>query len=186
MRGGVFLDRDGTINEEVEYLSNPQNLRLIPGAAQAICLLNEVGIPVIVVTNQSGIGRGYFTETRLDEIHRTLIKRLASQNAHLDAIYYCPHHLEDGCDCRKPEPGMIMQAAEEHNIDLRRSWVIGDKISDLRAGWRVGCKTVLVLTGYGREAREHFQYCNFKPDEIEHDLLSAVKWIFTLWGGCDQ
>lgn len=179
MKWAVFLDRDGTINEEVGYLDNPADLRLIPGAAEAIRLLNDAGVPVIVVTNQAGIGRGYFSEARVKAIHERLAKLLAAHGAHLNAIYYCPHHPDDGCDCRKPNPGMLKRAAEEHGIDLGRSFVVGDKVSDVEAGRRAGCRTVLVLTGYGTEAQEMFKRLDFQPNFTARDLLEAVRWILT-------
>jgi D-glycero-D-manno-heptose 1,7-bisphosphate phosphatase len=177
VKGAVFLDRDGTINEEVEYLNDPQQLRLIPGAAQAIRDLNEAGVPVILTTNQAGIGRGYFSEDTVRAIHQELSSRLAAHGAHLDAIYHCPHHPDEGCDCRKPRPGMLIRAAEEHGLDLGQSFVAGDKVSDLDAGRRVGCRTVLVLTGYGSEQRDAFDQCGFQPDHVSDDLLAAVGWI---------
>ncbi|MGQ9493195.1 MAG: D-glycero-beta-D-manno-heptose 1,7-bisphosphate 7-phosphatase [Anaerolineae bacterium] len=177
MNWAVFLDRDGTINEETQYLDDPAHLRLIPGAAPAIRLLNQAGVPVILVTNQAGVGRGYFPESAVRAIHRELARQLAAQGAHLDAIYYCPHRPEEGCDCRKPNPGMLLQAAKEHGLDLTRSFVVGDKVSDLEAGWRVGCRMVLVLTGYGSEHQRAFAHLNFKPDYVAPDLLEAVQWI---------
>jgi D-glycero-D-manno-heptose 1,7-bisphosphate phosphatase len=182
MTWAVFLDRDGTINEEVEYLHDPRELHLLPGAPVAIRLLNEAGVPVILVTNQAGIGRGYYSEVAMQKTNRELDGRLAAHSARLDAIYYCPHHPEDGCDCRKPQPGMLTQAAEEQHIDLQRSFVVGDKVSDLEAGWRVGCRPVLVLTGYGVEAREAFREHAFQPEYIAENLLQAVQWILTQAG----
>lgn len=182
MRWAVFLDRDGTINDEVEYLDCPEGLRLIPGAVQAIRLLNQAGIAAILVTNQAGVGRGYFPETKVREIHAQLTRQLAAYGVHLDAIYYCPHHPDDGCDCRKPKPGMLKRAAEEQGLDLGRSFTVGDKVSDLEAGHRVGCRTVLVLTGYGTEAREAFKSSDFQPDHIASDLFEAVQWILSQQG----
>ena len=177
MKSAVFLDRDGTINEEVEYLSDPDDLCLIPGTAEAIRLLNCAGIPAIVVTNQAGVGRCYFSEDRVEAIHEELARQLSAHGAHLDAIYYCPHHPDGGCACRKPEPGMLEQAAREHALDLPRSFMVGDKVSDLSAGRRAGCQTVLVLTGYGEESREAFRGVDFEPDHIGPNLLDAVRWI---------
>jgi len=182
MKWAVFVDRDGTVNEEVEYLNDPAELRLIPGAPAAIRLLNQAQVPAILVTNQSGIGRGYFSAGRMREVHQELGKQLAAHGAHLDAIYYCPHHPDEGCNCRKPRPGMLKQAAEEYRIDLQRSFVVGDKVSDLDAGRRAGCRTVLVLTGHGMGARQAFKGCNFQPDYIGKDLLDAVKWILAQQG----
>jgi len=182
MKWAVFLDRDGTINQEVEYLDDPQELRLIPGAAEAIRLLNEAGVPAIVVTNQAGVGRGYFLEARVKAIHQQLAKELAMHGAYLDAIYYCPHHPDEGCACRKPNPGMLKRAAEEHGIDLGQSFIVGDKVSDLEAGCRAGCRTVLVLTGYGAEAQEAFKRSDFQPDFTARDLLEAARWILSQQG----
>jgi D-glycero-D-manno-heptose 1,7-bisphosphate phosphatase len=182
MKWAVFLDRDGTINEEVEYLDDPDELRLIPGAAEAIHFLNQAGVPAIVVTNQAGVGRGYFSEARVEAIHQQLAKQLAAHDARLDAIYYCPHHPDEGCDCRKPKPGMLKGAAREHGLDLSRSFAVGDKVSDLEAGRRAGCRTVLVLTGYGTEAQEAFKHSDFQPDFTARDLLEAVRWVLAQEG----
>lgn len=178
-RWAVFLDRDGTINEEVEYLNDPDDLRLLPNAAEAIRLLNQAGVLAIVVTNQAGVGRGYLTEANVRQVHDRLAKELGRHEARLDAIYYCPHLPDDRCACRKPNPGMLLQAAREHKIDLHHSVIVGDKIGDLEAGWRVGCRTVLVLTGYGAEERERLSAARLRPDFIAADLLAAVHWILS-------
>jgi D-glycero-D-manno-heptose 1,7-bisphosphate phosphatase len=177
MRGAVFLDRDGTINEEVDYLDDPDRLRLIPGAAEAIRLLNHASMLVIVVSNQAGVGRGYFSTVTVEAIHQQLAKQLAIHGACVDANYYCPHHPNEGCECRKPKAGMLLQASRKHGIDMRRAFIVGDKVSDLDAGRRVGCRTVLVLTGYGEQAREDLVYSIFQPDYISSNLCDAVKWI---------
>jgi D-glycero-D-manno-heptose 1,7-bisphosphate phosphatase len=177
MRGAVFLDRDGTINEEVHYLDDPDRLNLIPGAAEAIRLLNEADILTIVVSNQAGVGRGYFSATTVEAIHEQLAKQLFGHGAHIDAIYYCVHHPNEGCDCRKPKTGMLKQAAREHSIDTHLSFVVGDKVSDLEAGRQVGCQTVLVLTGHGEKARESLQATYIRPDYVSLDLRDAVSWI---------
>jgi heptosyltransferase-2 len=171
-RPAVFLDRDGTINREVHYLKRPEELELLPGAGKAIRRLNDLGLPVILVTNQSGIARGYLTEETLHEIHRLLEEMLAGHGAHLDAIYHCPDLPDSGSRCRKPETGMLQQAAREHGLDLERSYVVGDMAKDIEMGRRAGARTVLVLTGYGGEAREKVQ-----PDHIAADLAEAAEWI---------
>jgi len=180
----MFLDRDGTINEEVNYLSHPKQLRLIGGAAEAIRLFNHAGLKVVIVTNQAGVGRGYFSEQAVHEIHAALEKSLLAQEARVDAIYFCPHHPTAGvgaykmnCHCRKPKPGLLEKAASELKIDLRQSLVVGDKISDLAAGHAVGCKNVLVRTGYGREAEKEFSNYSWQPEFIGDDLLEAARWI---------
>jgi len=177
VRRAVFLDRDGTINEEVDYLDDPDRLRLIPGAAEAIRLLNEAGILAIVVSNQAGIGRGYFSAATVEAIHERLAKQLAGHGACLDAVYYCPHHPSEGCECRKPKAGMLVRAAQEFGIDLRRAFMVGDKVSDLDAGLRAGCRTVLVLTGYGEVARETFANSSFRADYVSQDLRDAIQWV---------
>jgi D-glycero-D-manno-heptose 1,7-bisphosphate phosphatase len=180
----VFLDRDGTINEEVNYLGHPEQLRLIDGAAEAVKQLNRAGWKAVVVTNQAGIARGYFSEARLREIHRELENLLRAQAAHLDGIYYCPHHPTAGigvykadCNCRKPKPGLLEKAAGELQIDLRRSFVVGDKISDLAAGRAAGCRNILVRTGYGIESEKEFSGCNWRPELVVNNLLEAAQWI---------
>jgi len=136
----VFLDRDGTIARDVPYCSRPEDFELLPGVVEGIKLLNEHGFKVVVVTNQSGIGRGYFTERMLAEIHDKMITQLAEHGAHMDAIYYCPHHPDDNCDCRKPKPKMVFQAALDLDIDLNQSYVIGDSEMDVELARQAGCK----------------------------------------------
>ena len=152
----VFLDRDGTINVEKEYLHKIEDFEFIPGAPEAIKRLKDAGFLVIVVSNQSGIGRGYFDEHAVDKLHRYIQSELAGYNTSIDDFYFCPHHPEKGidsykivCDCRKGAPGMLLQAAAEHSIDLQKSFMIGDKLADIEAGQRAGCQVLLVLTGYG-------------------------------------
>jgi len=181
---GVFLDRDGTINEEVEYLSNVDQLKLIDGVTEAIRLLNNAGYKVVVITNQSGIARGYITEAQVKTIHTELEKMLQKENAYIDGIYYCPHHPDADvdaykvdCDCRKPKRGMLEQAAKDLDIDLKNSFVIGDKLSDLGAGAAAGCRKILVRTGYGKEMEKELPNASFHADHIADDVLKAVKWI---------
>lgn len=181
----VFLDRDGTICEEVGYLARPDQLRLIPGSAEAIAALNRAGILAIVTTNQSGVARGYFTEENVAAVHERLKGLLGEMGAKLDAIYYCPHHAEKGlgqyrvaCDCRKPLPGMIRRAATEFDIDLLHSYVVGDKITDIEFGRNAGLRTVLVLSGYGREESQRLEAeGGAMPDFVANDLREAVSWI---------
>ncbi|MGH2592869.1 MAG: D-glycero-beta-D-manno-heptose 1,7-bisphosphate 7-phosphatase, partial [Anaerolineae bacterium] len=181
---GVFLDRDGTINEEVGYLRRLDQFRFIDGAAEAVKLLNESGLKVVIVTNQAGVARGYLSEQALQQIHCVMAEALRAQYARLDGIYYCPHHPIEGvgaykieCDCRKPKPGMMERAARELNIDLSRSFIVGDKITDLETGYVVGCKTVLVRTGYGLTSEEQFVDRPFQPDYVADNVLEASRWI---------
>ena len=141
----MFLDRDGTINADVGYLGDPAGLVMLPGAIAGIQAFNRAGWRVIVISNQSGVGRGYFDEAALAAIHDRLIAELAEAGAQLDGIYYCPHQPDAGCECRKPALGLLLQAQREHGIDLGRSWVIGDRPSDIELGRRAGCRTALVL-----------------------------------------
>ena len=151
----VFLDRDGTINRYVGFLKDIDNFELIDGVSEAIRLMNRLGYLAIVVTNQPVIARGEVSETYLDEIHRKMETLLGEEGAYIDAIYYCPHHPDSGydgevkklkinCDCRKPKPGMLIQAAKDFNINLEESWMIGDSKSDIMAGSSAGCKTALI------------------------------------------
>lgn len=179
LRPAVFLDRDGTINVEVNYLGDPAGFQLLPGVTAAIRRLNQAGLPVIVVTNQSGIGRGYYSLDAMTAVHQRMAAELAAAGAHVDALYFCPHRPEDGCSCRKPAPGLLIHAAAELDIDLARSVMIGDKFSDLMAGQAVGCCTVLVLTGHG--ANEWALGDHLEPDHVAADLFSAVAWWLEKW-----
>lgn len=175
----VFLDRDGTINVEKEYLYRVDEFEFTPGAVEAIRLLNQSGYLVVVVTNQSGVARGYYAEADVETLHSHIDQLLALQGARVDAWYYCPHH-EHGkppynlaCDCRKPLPGMLLQAAADHAIDLTRSWMVGDKLADIEAGQAAGCRPVLVMTGYGAETAAK------SPSAVSccPDLLAAARLI---------
>jgi len=177
----VFLDRDGTINVERDYLYRPEDFCFIDGADTAIRQLNDAGFLVVVVTNQSGVARGYYREEDVDVLHAYLSQRLAEVGGHVDAYYYCPHHPRSGqppyvqeCDCRKGKPGMLLQAAREFDIDLARSWMVGDKKADVDAGLAAGCRPVLVRTGHGEsECR------NIDADLVPvcDDLSAAVAFI---------
>jgi D-glycero-D-manno-heptose 1,7-bisphosphate phosphatase len=156
LKRAVFLDRDGTINEEKEYLHRVEDFAFIPGAPQAIRRLREAGFLVIVVTNQSGVARGYFSVDAVHRLHRHLQEELAKSGAAVDGFYLCPHHPREGvgefridCSCRKGNPGMLLQAAADHAVDLAASFMVGDKAADIEAGLRAGCRPLLVLTGYG-------------------------------------
>lgn len=168
----VFLDRDGTICEEVNYLSRPEDLRLFPFTAEAVKLLNDNNFLVILITNQSGIVRGFFDEQTLHKIHAKLKKELVEANAKLDSIYFCPHSSDDNCACRKPKTGMIGQAAKDFFLDFENSWIIGDKAIDVETGFNAKLKTALVLTGYGKTELEKLSR---KPDLMAENLLEIVK-----------
>jgi D-glycero-D-manno-heptose 1,7-bisphosphate phosphatase len=181
----VFLDRDGTVSEEVGYVNHLSRYKLFDWTAKAIKLLNEAKIKAILVTNQAGVARGYFTEDLIWKVHEKLNSELAAFDAHLDGIYYCPHHPSAGqppyrasCECRKPKPGLLYQAAQEHEVDLTRSFMIGDKYTDVELAQRIGVKGVMVMTGYGMGEYEYQRESWPKmPDKIAKDLLEAVEWI---------
>jgi D-glycero-D-manno-heptose 1,7-bisphosphate phosphatase len=177
-RPAVFLDRDGTICEEVGYLNHISRLQIYPWAAPAIRRLNEAGLPVVVVTNQSGVSRGLFPESLVGEVHRMLSENLASSGARIDAFYYCTHQLADRCDCRKPLPGLLEQAARDHDIDLSRSFVVGDRYADIALAHATGGRGILVLSGYGRgEFEHHHAKWPRQPDQVVEDLTEAVNFI---------
>jgi D-glycero-D-manno-heptose 1,7-bisphosphate phosphatase len=149
LRPAIFLDRDGVLIEDAHYVGTPAQVRLIPGSADAVAALNRAGWPVVVATNQAGVGRGYFPESSVGAVHAHLSALLAGYGARVEAYYYCPHHPEAGCHCRKPRPGMLLRAAAELGLDLAGSWMIGDRPGDLEAGAAAGARTILVRTGYG-------------------------------------
>lgn len=180
----IFVDRDGTINEDIGYVSRPDDLIIYPWAAEAVRLINEAGFKAIVITNQSGVARSLYTEETLAAIHERMSRELAREGARIDAIYYCPHHPRIGderyrraCECRKPGSGMLRRAAREHAIDLARSYVIGDKASDINLATGAGSRGVLVLTGYGRETLASIDRWPCEPALIADNLLGAVKLI---------
>jgi len=187
----VFLDRDGTIVEEVGFLSRVEDMIVFPFAAEALRLTKDAGFLNILVTNQSGIARGFFTEERLVELNQALVTELARQGARVDDIYYCPHYPEAAleqyrqvCECRKPSPGLILQAASRWDIDLAASYVIGDRAADLEAGRRAGCHPILVKTGYGSttasglaERTNPEDNSGLLPELICDNLLEAARWV---------
>lgn len=180
------MDRDGTMTVEGGYINHPSRLELIPGTADAVRMCNDHGLLAVVVTNQAGVARGYFTEELVHVVHdrlRMLIDQ--ASGGRLDAIYYCPHHPREGgpgyrvdCDCRKPRPGMIERACRELPVDMGRSYMVGDKISDIEFGRRLGLRTVMVMTGYGRGEYEYQrQDWKVQPDHIAENLREAVEWV---------
>jgi D,D-heptose 1,7-bisphosphate phosphatase len=183
-QAAVFMDRDGTINEEVGYLDNIDKLVVYPQAFAAIRKINENGMKTVVITNQSGVARGIFTEDLVVEVHRRIQDALKQMGAHIDAFFYCPHHPSAGeppyrqlCACRKPEAGMIIAAAKEMDIDLQQSYMIGDTLKDMEAGVNAGAKVVLVRTGYGRDQEKELACSPVRPAYIADDILAAVDWI---------
>lgn len=184
-RKAIFMDRDGTVCEEVGYVNHVDRILLLPRSAAAIKAANDAGYQTVVVTNQAGVARGYFAESLVDGVHDRVREMLAEQGARLDGIYYCPHHPEVGppayrkdCTCRKPRPGMLERARDEMGIDLDASYMVGDSAKDLGAGQRAGTTNVLVLTGYGKGELEYQSHTwSVRPDHIAADLQDAVTWI---------
>ena len=173
----VFLDRDGTINVEKNYLHKIEDWEWTPRAIEAIKLINEAGYLAIVVSNQAGIARGYYTEKDVELLHRQVDAMLAVHGAHIDAYYYCPHHTDVGeirdCVCRKPKPGMLTQAQQDWNIDLESSFMIGDKLIDAEAAMRVGVAPIVVMTGYGKAESQAAS----EQIKLSENLLEAVSAI---------
>jgi histidinol-phosphate phosphatase family protein len=173
MNKAVFIDRDGTIARDAPYCSNPEDFELLPGVAEGIKLFNKHGFKVVVITNQSGVGRGYFTEEMLARIHDKMRDELAKYGAHVDAVYYCPHHPDDNCECRKPRPKMVFQAASDLRINLQQSYVIGDHDMDIEMGKNVGCKTILIAAkNKGSESDK--VPCS---DYVASSVSDAAQWI---------
>jgi D-glycero-D-manno-heptose 1,7-bisphosphate phosphatase len=178
LKAAVFLDRDGTISEEVGYLNHISRFRMFPFAPTSIHKLNDSGLLVFVITNQSGVARGYYPESLVHTVHDLMTQQLSEARAHLDGFYYCPHTSSDACTCRKPGPGMLDRASAEHGIDLTRSFVVGDRHSDVELAHRVGARSIMVRTGYGEgEILWHASGWTLKPDFIAADLSSATDWI---------
>lgn len=185
MTRAIFIDRDGTLNEENGYISHPTQLKLYDFAFEAIRHINHSGWKAIVATNQSGVARGYFSEAQLAEVHVNLNHLLKANDTYLDAIYYCPHHPNEGefpyhqeCLCRKPRPGLLHQAERDFELALAECFVIGDRYIDIECARRVGAKSVLVLTGYGRKEYELGRSAwPQAPNFVAEDLLAAVTWI---------
>lgn len=174
----IFIDRDGTINLDVHYLDDPDKFEMYPGVGEGVKKLKDSGFKVIVITNQSGIARGYFTEKQLSDIHERMKKEFQEFDVMLDGIYYCPHHPDDNCNCRKPNTGLFEKAIREHNIDVKKSYMLGDKILDVGAGKKIGARTVLVPEPNMREEiLSKKKEWGYNPDYTADDFMGAVKWI---------
>ncbi len=180
----VFIDRDGTLNVEKNYVHKISDFEFIAGAPEAVRLLNENGFKVIVISNQSGIARGFFTPNDVHMLQDYIQRELHKEKAHIDAFFYCPHHPEGTieefrkeCDCRKPKEGMLRQAEKRFNLDLSRSFIVGDHLSDVRLKEKVNSTMILVRTGHGNKTLDQLAAEAIKPDQIEENLLEAVKKI---------
>lgn len=175
-RKAVFLDRDGTINYDPGYLDSPEKFKFLPGAVAALRGLREAGYLLFVVSNQSGIARGFIRREVLRKIHERMREILSEEGVTMDGIYCCPHHPDENCRCRKPSPELVLRAAEEHDLDLEGSFFVGDRETDIETGVKAGCRTVLVLTGSGRQT-EKLLSPGLRPDFTARDLADAAGWI---------
>jgi len=180
----VFLDRDGTINVDVGYPRDFAQVTLFPWSAEAVRRINAAGFVAVVVTNQSGVGRGFYSEEELQTLHRRMGEALAARGARLEAFYYCPHYdyaadprYRGGCACRKPAPGMAEQAARDFGLDLASSYMIGDKVEDVRLGLAFGGTPILVRTGFGEASAVRLEALGLRPAAIAANLLEAVAWL---------
>ncbi|MBL8023928.1 MAG: D-glycero-beta-D-manno-heptose 1,7-bisphosphate 7-phosphatase [Elusimicrobia bacterium] len=174
MRGpAVFLDRDGTLNVEKDYVYRYEDWEWVPGAVDGLRDLIGLGFRLVVVSNQSGIARGYFGVSDVQALHHRVAQELREKGIELAGFYFCPHGPGGGCDCRKPAPGLLLRAAQDLGIDLHRSFMVGDKASDVEAGQRAGVHPLLVETGYGKEQRSQVG----SPVPVVRDFSAAVKWI---------
>lgn len=184
----VFLDRDGTLNKDAGYLSNPREFQLLPGVVEGLKILQQRGFQLVVVTNQSGIARGYFTEQQLADIHREMVRQLAENGIELAGIFYCPHHPQlthqlqgiqqayvGSCGCRKPLPGLLLEAAEKLNLELASSFMVGDKVTDIMAGKAAGCSSILISPSFFYGDTEIVAATT--ADFVSANFLEAARWI---------
>lgn len=183
-RVGIFLDRDGTIIEESDYLRHPSQIKFLDGSIDAIKSLNQSGLKTFIVSNQSAVARGILSEEDLAAIHDAILREIEKGGGKIDALYYCPHHPEFGagkyridCGCRKPKTGMLEKAAAEHGVSLRESFVVGDKMTDVQTGVNCGARTILVMTGYGKEELEACRANKISIDFVAADLSEAASFI---------
>jgi D-glycero-D-manno-heptose 1,7-bisphosphate phosphatase len=184
-RPAVFIDRDGTINEQMGYINHPSRFIMLPGAAEAFRILNNEGYFAIIISNQSGVARGYFPIETVYDIHSRMNDSIRKQGGKIDGIFFCPHYPKGSvpeytldCDCRKPKTGLITQACKKFNIDLTKSYMVGDHYTDIELADRSNIDGILVRTGYGNGVIEYnLPHMSIKPKYIADDLLDAVKWI---------
>jgi len=178
----ILLDRDGVINKDpggwtkYDYVTDWNDFHFLPGAIEALKLLNAHRVDVIIISNQAGVGKGHFTGGELTEVNRRMLEEIAKKGGRIKDVYYCVHKKEDNCVCRKPNTGLIDMAARKHGIDLRNTYFIGDSKVDVMAGREAGCRTIFVLSG--KMTLEELRKEGIRPDHVFKDLLEAVKWIF--------
>jgi len=171
------MDRDGTVSEEIGYMYHAGLYRPFPWTGPAIRRINEAGMKAVLITNQSGVSRGYFTEETVHQVHSVLDGELSKHAAHLDGVYFCPHAPDAGCDCRKPKPGMLIRAAHELQVDLTQSYMVGDRFLDMQMAHAVGVRAILVRTGDGSDELANHQGEPLQPDYVAENLLAAVDAI---------
>ena len=171
----VILDRDGTLNEDPGYVHKVENFKFLPNVISGLKLLK--GFKFIIITNQSGIGRGYYTEEDFHKFNNHLVKQLAAEGIKIEETYFCKHHPDDVCDCRKPSTKLLLDAVKKYAIDLKVSWVIGDHPHDIKMGKAAGCKAIYLLTGHGEKHKAELG--DIKPDLVTDDFLKAAKFIIS-------
>lgn len=184
----IFLDRDGVINENPPnrgYVSSWEDFTFLPNALKAIHILTRSGFRIFLATNQAGIGKGIFTEKQLSDIHQQMLRQISSNGGDIVHIYYCPHHPDDNCPCRKPKPGMLLTAAIEHGFDVTSTFFVGDSITDITAAKQAGATPILVLTGHGRDSYKHYINSESEcesgvPDKIFTNLYTAARWVMSI------
>jgi D-glycero-D-manno-heptose 1,7-bisphosphate phosphatase len=179
LKRAIFMDRDGTVSEEIGYMYHTHLYKPFPWTGPAVRKINQEGLKAFLITNQSGVERGYFPESQVHEVHDILRAELARHDAWLDAVYFCPHHPDTGCDCRKPRPGMLLRAQREFGIDLSASYTIGDRYLDVEVGHAAGTRSILVMTGNGRKEYEAYKDLPIQPHFVAENLLQAVESIFS-------
>ena len=184
MKPAIFFDRDGTLNEEIGYVNDPARIRLLPGAPEAVAAARNAGFITVIISNQSGIARGLITEEQAQAVNARVCELLQAFGSPVDGVYYCPHHPQGKvekfstvCDCRKPQPGLLQQAAAELGIDLRESFVIGDKASDVESAAGVGATGILVRTGYGNDQADEILQRRIKVAHVADGVQQAVEWV---------
>ncbi len=182
MMRAIFLDRDGVICENrADHVKSWQEFKFLPGVKESLAALSHLGLPIVIVTNQAALGRGLLTSKTLEDIHQRMIAEITAYGGRVDHIFYCPHRPEDKCDCRKPKPGLLIQAAEALDLDLKNSYLIGDAVTDIQAGLEVGCHNILVLTGRGREqlvSALHASSRHFLT--VSRSLMEAADYILKM------
>lgn len=178
MHAAVFLDRDGVINEnKVDYVRSWEEFTFLPDVFEPLRRLAESDLVVVVVSNQSAVGRGLISRGEVEEINRRMVDRIRGEGGRIDAVFYCPHRPDENCTCRKSRPGLLLQAAERFELDLSRSYLVGDALTDIAAGLAVGCRPILVLTGRGREGIARLRAQGYDGYRVAADLEEATKWI---------